>query len=69
MSAKDNKSPKTVSNIFHSIMKTFVRPPKKICLYCDLPMKMIQPPTKMDKVMVSKYECPNGHILEVSEKE
>ncbi|HEY5325497.1 MAG TPA: hypothetical protein VIJ27_00725 [Mucilaginibacter sp.] len=65
----DNKNPKEASNIFHSIMKASVTPPKKICLYCDLPMKLIQPPTKMDKVMVSKYECPNGHILEVSEKE
>ncbi|MDR3695639.1 hypothetical protein [Mucilaginibacter sp.] len=40
----DEKNPKEASNIFHSIMKASVTPPKKICLYCDLPMKLIQPP-------------------------
>jgi hypothetical protein len=69
MADQDPRNPKEASNIFHSIMKASVTPPKKICLYCDLLMKLIQPPTKRDKVMVSKYECPNGHIVEVSEKE
>ena len=65
----DKKSSQKASNIFHSIMKAFVKqPPKKICLYCELPMKLIEPPIEIGKVMVSKYECPNGHTAEVTER-
>ena len=65
----DKKNPKEASNIFRSIMKAIVNPPsKKICLYCELPMKLVEPPVKNGKVMVSKYECPNGHSVEVTER-
>ncbi len=66
----DKKNPlKKVFNIFHSIMKTSVKQtPKKTCLYCELPMKLIEPPVEKGKVIVSKYECPNGHNVEVTER-
>ncbi|WP_259067266.1 hypothetical protein HDF24_11750 [Mucilaginibacter sp. X4EP1] len=70
----DEKNPKEASNIFHSIMKASVSKKatvtaEKICLYCELPMKLTEPPLKNGKVTVSKYECPNGHTVDVSEKE
>ena len=69
MAKQYNKIRQAASNIFHSIMKGSVKQaPKKICLYCELPMELIEPPVEKGKVVVSKYECPNGHTVEVTER-
>ncbi len=64
------KTPKKVSSIFHSIMKAIgsKKATEKICLYCELPMKLIEPSITTGKVRVTKYECPNGHTVEVTER-
>lgn len=69
----DKKASQEVSNVFHRIMKALagkkaIVTAEKICLYCELPMKLIETPTKIGIVMISKYECPNGHTVEVTER-
>jgi len=69
----DKKASQKIFNVFHRIMKALVSKKatiaaEKICLYCESPMKLIETPTKTGIVMVSKYECPNGHTVEVTER-
>jgi hypothetical protein len=67
---------KKTSDLFHKIMKSQMslkvtgdveKKEEKICLYCELPMKLIHPPIKVGIRMRCIYECPNGHTLEVTE--
>lgn len=69
----DEKVSQEVPNFFRKIIKALVSKKstvttEKICLYCELPMKLIEIPTKTGIVIVSKYECPNGHTVEVTER-
>jgi hypothetical protein len=34
----------------------------------ELYMELIEPPVEKGKVVVSKYECPNRHTVEVTER-
>jgi hypothetical protein len=59
--AEDKKNPQEASNIFHSIMKASVTPPKAACLECGS-MATFVPPTKQEgKMVIVNYKCTKGH--------
>jgi hypothetical protein len=52
----DQKNPKEASNIFHSIMKSSVKPIKARCPVCGANAK---------KINTEEFECVNGHKFTV----
>ena len=57
----DKKNPKEASNIFHSIMKASVTPPKVVCPECGLSASFVPPTKQQGKTMIVNYKCTKGH--------
>lgn len=57
----DKKTPKEASNIFHSIMKASVTPPKEVCPECGASASFVPPTRQEGKVVIVNYKCTKGH--------